>query len=448
MPESITDPATTRSELEALVARILDEARTRGATQAEAGVSVDAGLSVTVRLGEIETLEYQRDRAIGVTVYFGKRKASASSADFSAQAVRETVEKACSIARFTAEDPCAGLADAELLARNPPDLDLSHPWDLTTEQAVDLARACEDAARTHDPRITNSEGASLSTHRGLRAYGNSLGFISSYPSSRHGLSCSIIGEQDGAMERDYWYTTARDPAELEAARAVGERAAERTVARLGARKLNTRRAPVLFPAELARGFLGHFLGAIRGSAQYREASFLLGAAGQRIFSDHVDIVQRPHIAKALASAPFDNEGVATRDRDIVRQGMLQGYVMGSYSARKLGLQTTGNAGGVWNLVVTPGQDNFNALLRRMGRGLLIGELMGQGVNGVTGDYSRGAAGFWVEGGAVRYPVHEITVAGNLRDLYQNIVAIGTDVDVRGAVRTGSILVEEMTIAGD
>ena len=447
MPSAITDPATTRSELEALVARILEEARARGATQAEAGVSVDAGLSVNVRLGEVETLEYQRDRALGITVYFGQRKASASSADLSAQAVRETVEKACSIARFTAEDPFAGLADAALLARDPPDLDLCHPWDLTTDEAVDLARACEDAARAHDPRITNSEGASLSTHRGLRAYGNSLGFLGSYASSRHGLSCAVLGEQDDAMERDYWYATARDPADLEGAASVGRRAAERTVARLGARKLATCRAPVLFPAELARGFLGHFLGAIRGSAQYREASFLLGAAGQQIFAEHVDIAQRPHIPKALASAPFDSEGVATHERDLVRQGVLQGYVMGSYSARKLGLQTTGNAGGVWNLVVETGCDDFDGLLRRMDRGLLLGELMGQGVNNVTGDYSRGAAGYWVEGGVIQYPVHEITVAGNLKDLYHHIVTIGTDVDVRGAVRTGSILVEEMTIAG-
>jgi PmbA protein len=448
MPSAVTDLTTTRPELEALVARILAEAKARGATQAEAGVSIDAGLSVNVRLGEVETLEYQRDRALGVTVYFGQRKASASSADLSERAVAETVEKACSIARFTAEDPCAGLAEAELLERNPPDLDLSHPWELSAEQAIDLARECEDAARAEDPRITNSEGASLSTHRGLRAYGNSHGFLGSYPSSRHGLSCAVLGEQDGAMERDYWYTTARDPVELEGAASVGRRAALRTVARLGARKLGTCRAPVLFPAELARGFFGHFLGAIRGSAQYREASFLLNAAGQRVFAEHVEIVQRPHIPKGLASAPFDNEGVVTRDRDLVQRGVLQGYVMGSYSARKLGLQTTGNAGGVWNLLVTPGSDDFDALLRRMGRGLLLGELMGHGVNNVTGDYSRGAAGYWVEDGEIQHPVNEITIAGNLKDLYRQIVAIGTDTDLRGAVRTGSILVEEMTIAGE
>ena len=448
MPPNVTDLATTRPELESLVARILAEARARGATQAEAGVSVDAGLSVNVRLGEVETLEYQRDRALGVTVYFGQRKASASSADLSDRAVRETVDKACSIARFTAEDPCAGLADADLLERDPPELDLCHPWDLIAEQAIELARECEAAARGHDARITNSEGASLSTHRGLRAYGNSHGFLGSYPSSRHGLSCAVIGEQDDAMERDYWYTTSRDPTTLDTAASVGRRAATRTVARLGARKLATTRAAVLFPAEVARGFLGHFLGAIRGSAQYREASFLLRAAGQQVFADIIDIAQRPHIPKGLASAPFDNEGVATRDRDLVRAGVLDGYLMGSYSARKLGLQTTGNAGGVWNLVVTPGTDDFAGLLRRMDRGLLVGELMGQGVNNVTGDYSRGAAGFWVEGGEIRYPVHEITIAGNLKDLYKRIVAVGTDVDLRGALRTGSVLVEEMTIAGE
>jgi PmbA protein len=448
MPPAISDIGIGRADLEALVARILDEAKARGATQAEAGVSVDAGLSVTVRLGEVETLEYQRDRALGVTVYFGTRKGSASTADLSDRAVRETVEKACSIARFTAEDPCAGLADPELLARDVPDLDLDHPWDVNAEQAIELARECEDAARAHDPRITNSEGASLSTHRGLRAYGNSHGFLGSYASSRHGLSCAVLGEHDDAMERDYWYTTARDPAVLEPGGAVGRRAAERAVARLGARKLATRRAPVLFPAELARGFIGHFLGAIRGSAQYREASFLLRAAGQQVFAPHVDLVQRPHIPKGLASAPFDNEGVATQDRDLVRAGVLEGYVMGTYAARKLGLRSTGNAGGVWNVVVGPGTDDFDGLLARMDTGLLVGELMGHGVNNVTGDYSRGASGFWVEGGVIRYPVHEITIAGNLKDLYKHIVAVGTDIDIRGAVRTGSILVEEMTIAGD
>jgi PmbA protein len=448
MPLAITDVATSPAELEGLVARILEEARGRGAAQAEAGVSVDAGLSVNVRLGEVETLEYQRDRALGVTVYFGTRKGSASTADLSARAVRETVDKACSIARFTAEDPCAGLADPELLARDVPDLDLCHAWDLSAEQAIERARQCEDAARGHDPRITNSEGASLSTHRSLRAYGNSLGFLGSYPSSRHGVSCAVIAEQGDSMERDYWYTSARDPDALEHGDEVGRHAARRAVARLGARKLATCRAPVLFPAELARGFLGHFLGAIRGSAQYREASFLLHAAGTQVFAPLVDVWQRPHIPRALASAPFDNEGVATRDRELVRGGVLEGYVMGSYSARKLGLQSTGNAGGVWNLVVKPGADDFDGLLRKMGTGLLLGELMGHGVNNVTGDYSRGAAGFWVEGGQLRYPVHEITIAGNLKDLYQRIVAIGTDVDVRGAVRTGSILVEEMTIAGE
>jgi PmbA protein len=448
MPPAISDIGLGRADLEALVSRILDEARGRGASQSEAGVSVDAGLSVTVRLGEVETLEYQRDRALGVTVYFGTRKGSASTADLSDRAVRETVEKACSIARFTAEDPCAGLADPALLARDVPDLDLDHAWDLTAEQAIDRARECEDAARAHDPRITNSEGSSLSTHRGIRAYGNSLGFLGSYASSRHGLSCAVLGEQDDAMERDYWYTSARDPAELEPGVRVGRRAAERAVARLGARKLATRRAPVLFPAELARGFIGHFLGAIRGSAQYREASFLLRAAGQQVFAPLVDLVQRPHIPKGLASAPFDNEGVATRDRDLVRAGVLEGYVMGSYAARKLGLTSTGNAGGVWNVVVRPGMEDFDALLARMGTGLLVGELMGQGVNNVTGDYSRGASGFWVENGAISFPVHEITIAGNLKDLYKRIVAVGTDVDIRGAVRTGSVLVEEMTIAGD
>lgn len=449
MSDKVPSPAPqTQQDLEDLVRRALDEARRLGAHQAEVGVSLDTGLGVTVRLGEVETLEYQRDRGLGVTVYTDKRKGSASTADLGLAALRETVEKACSIARFTAADEFAGLADADLMARDWPELSLAHPWDVTPEASIELARACESAALAVDKRVNNSEGASLSTHRGLRMYGNSHGFVGGFESTGHSLSCSVIASQDSEMQRDYWYTAARDWRELEDTGSVGRTAAERTVARLGSRKLGTRKAPVLFVPEMARGFFGHFLAAIRGGSQYRKASFLLGAVGQQVLPAFMQISERPHIPKAQASSPFDNEGVATRDRELVQDGVLQGYLLSAYSARKLGLQTTGNAGGVYNLLVSHGSEDQAALLRKMGTGLLVTELMGQGVNTVTGDYSRGASGFWVEGGAIQYPVHEVTIAGNLREMLKNIVAVGNDIDLRGAMRTGSILIEEMTIAGE
>ncbi len=438
------------AEIESVVALALEEARRRGATQAAADASVSRGLGVTVRMGEVETVEYQRDRGLGVTVYFGKRKGSASTGDLGRRAVEETVEKACAIARYTAEDPYAGLVEAEALERNPPDLDLDHPWDITPERAIELARECEAAGLAVDPRITNSEGASVSTGRHTGVHGNSLGFLAGYSSTSHSISCSLLAQQGEQMERDYWYTSARDPGELEDAAGCGRTAGRRAVARLGARKLTTRRAAVAFTPDMARGFFKHFIGAIRGAAQYRKASFLLNAAGEQIFPDFIDMLERPHIPKALASSPFDDEGAATRDRDLVRAGVLQGYVLGSYSARRLGLATTGNAGGIHNLIVSSRQPALagDAFLARMDTGLLVTELMGQGVNGVTGDYSRGASGFWVEKGAIAYPVHENTVAGNLRKMYRDIVALGNDLDVRGSIRTGSVLVGEMTIAGE
>jgi len=448
MTDSAVAKAASPEELSAIVERALEEARRGGATQAEAGVSTDTGLSVTVRFGEVETLEYQRDRGMGVTVYVGGHKGSASTADLSWQAVAETVRKALSIARFTAEDSFAGLADAGRMARDVPDLDLSHPWAIDAEAAIEIARRIEAEALAVDPRIRNSEGGSVSTHAGLRVYGNTHGFIGGYPSTVHSLSCVVMGQDGEDMQRDYWYSTARDAAALEPAEDVGRRAATRAVARLGARKLSTRRAPVLFVAEQARGLIGHFVSAVRGGAQYRKSSFLQGAQGQQVFPSWLSMTERPHLRRELGSAPFDNEGVATRDRDLVREGVLTGYVLDSYSARKLGLETTGNAGGVHNLEVAGGTGDFEALLGRLGTGLLVTELMGQGVNAVTGDYSRGATGFWVEAGAIAYPVHEVTVAGNLRDIYRQLVAVGTDVDRRGGIRSGSILVEEMTIAGD
>jgi PmbA protein len=437
------------ADLESIIAQALDDARARGATQAEAAVSQDTGLSVGVRLGEVETLEHQRDRSMGITVYFGQRKGSASTADFSADAVRATVAKACSIASFTAEDPCSGLADAAMMATATPALDLAHPWDLTADRAIEIAKTCESAALSFDQRINNSEGASLSSHQGLHVYGNSHGFVGGYPTTSHSLSCVVLAGTGEEMQRDYWYSSSRDWRELQDAEAIGRESARRTLARLGPRKLNTRRAPVLYVPELARGLIGHFVAAIRGSSQYRQSSFLLDSVGQQIFPSGFRVSERPHIPKALGSAPFDEEGVATRDREIVADGVLMGYVLSSYSARKLGLTTTGNAGGVHNLIVgANAAGGQSELLAALDTGLMVTELMGQGVNTVTGDYSRGAAGFWVEKGVVQFPVAEITIAGNLRDMLRGIVAVGDDIDTRGGVRVGSILLNELTIAGE
>ena len=440
--------APFQADLAALVEQALTEARAAGATSAEVGMSTDTGLSVTVRLGQVETLEYQRDRGMGITAYVGHKKGTATTGDLSASAIADTVRKAVSIARFTAEDDCAGLPEPDTLARDIPDLDLSHPWELEAEGAIELVKRCEAAALGFDPRITNSEGASLSAHRSLRMQGNSLGFLGGYASTYYSVSCVVMGQQGDQQERDYWYTAARDWRALEDVEAVGREAAERTARRLGARRVPTTRAPVLFVPELARGLVGHFIGAVRGGAQYRRSSFLLDSAGTQLFPPFFGISERPHLKGALGSAPFDGEGCATRDRELVSQGVLDGYVLNTYAARKLGLRTTGNAGGVHNLIVHPGEDDFAALVKRLGRGLVVTELMGQGVNGVTGDYSRGAAGFWVEGGEIRFPVSEITVAGNLKDMYRDLVAVGRDVDARGSIRTGSILIAEMTIAGE
>jgi PmbA protein len=443
-------PAAATPALEDIAALALAEARRLGASQSEADVSVSQGLSVSVRLGEVDTLEYQRDRGLGVTVYFGQRKGSASTADLSAAAVRETVAKACDIARYTAADPYAGLVEPEFLAREIPDLDLDHPWELSPERAIELARECEAAGLALDKRLSNSEGASIGSQRHTGVYGNSLGFLNGYASTSHSLSCSLVAQSGDDMQRDYWFTVARDARELEAAAAIGRTAGARALARLGARRLSTRKVPVAFTPDMARGLFRHFIGAISGSSQYRKSSFLLDAAGTQVFPAFLQMQERPHLRKALASSPFDQEGAATHDRELVKNGVLEGYVLGSYSARRLGLKTTGNAGGIHNLLVSAGSGALApaAFLERLGTGLLVTELMGQGVNGVTGDYSRGASGFWVQGGAIAYPVHEITIAGNLRPMYQDIVALGDDVDVRGGIRTGSVLLAEMTVAGE
>jgi PmbA protein len=428
----------------------LAEAAGQGASQCEADASVSQGLSVSVRLREVDTVEYQRDRGLGVTVYFGKRKGAASTADLSAAAVRETVAKACAIARYTAEDPYAGLVDPEALARDIPDLDLDHPWDLTPEHAIELARECEAAGLEVDERLTNSEGAAVNSQRHSGVYGNSLGFLAGYSATSHSLSCSLIAQDGEDMQRDYWYTIARAASELEAAVQVGRTAGQRALARVGARRLTTRKAPVIFTPDVARGLLRHFVGAISGTSQYRKASFLLDAAGTQVFPSFLSMQERPHLPRAMASSPFDHEGAATHDRELVRAGVLDGYLLGSYSARRLGLKTTGNAGGLHNLLVSTSAGALMpaALLQRLHTGLVVTELMGQGVNGVTGDYSRGASGFWVEGGEIAYPVHEITIAGNLKPMYRDIVAVGDDVDTRGGIRVGSLLIGEMTIAGE
>ena len=438
----------TIEQLEERVADLLAEAKRLGASAADAAVSSSAGLTVTVRLGEVETIEHNRDQGLGVTVYFGRRKGSASTTDLSPAALKETVAKACTIARNTSEDPCAGLADPGLMARDWPDLDLHHPWELTPGQAIDIARDCEAAARDFDPRITNSEGATLNTAEGSFVYGNSHGFMGGYPTTRHTLSCVVMGQEGDSMQRDWWYDTRRAAEELASPEAIGRRAAERAVARLGARKLGTCEAPVIFRADVAPGLLRSLTGAIRGHAQYRESSFLLNALGERIFPDWVRIHEDPLLPRGLASAPFDNEGVATRPRDFVREGVLENYVLDSYSACRLGMQTTGNAGGVRNLAIESSGQSLEELLKQMDRGLLVTELMGQGVNPVTGDYSRGAAGFWVENGSIQYPVEEITIAGNLRDIYLDLVAVGSDDEIPGSVRTGSWLIGKMTIAGN
>ena len=437
-----------QAELERTISRVLDVARDAGASDAEAAITAETGFCVTARMGEAETVEHNRDNGLGITVYFGHRKGSASTTDTSEAGIQSTVQAACDIARYTAEDPYAGLAEQSELATDIPDLDLDHPWATDTSAAVELAIACEAAALEYDPRITNSEGGSVSSHSGLRVYGNSNGFIGGYASSYHSASCAVIAGDDKGMERDYWYSSARDATALEDMANIGHKAAERTLARLGARQLGTRKVPVLFAAEVASSLLGHFVSALRGSSLYRKASFMLDRIGEPVFADHIRIHEQPHLKGGLGSAPFDNEGVATHARDIVSAGVLQGYVLDSYSARRLDMTTTGNAGGVHNLTIDPGTLDAQGLLKEMDTGLLVTELMGSAVNGVTGDYSRGAAGFWVEGGVIQYPVAEITIAGHLNDMYRNMVAVGTDVDLRRSTRTGSILLEEMTVAGE
>ena len=442
------EPQAVAESLTSVAAQAVALARRYGADQAEVGVSYEEGLSVTVRMGELESVERQRDRGLAITVYRDRCKGSASTTDFSPASVEDTVRKALSIGSFTAADEYAGLADAGLMAKNPADLDLYSPWDVDVDRATELALRSENAARGFDARIANSEGASVSSGVGQRVYANSHGFVGSYPTSTHSTSCSVLAQEGDSLERDYWYTLSRDPGDLDPPENVGAEAARRAVQRLNARTLSTRRVPVIYPAELAKGLFGHLVAAVRGTAQYRRASFLLDSVGQEVLPSFIDIDEDPWIPKALASAAFDAEGVATKPRRLVDRGVLQGYVLSSYSARRLGLATTGNAGGIHNLLVKPTTKNTLAdLIRDCREAFVVGELLGQGVNTVTGDYSRSAAGFWVENGAIVHPVHEVTIAGNLKDLFREIQAVGSDIDARGAVRCGAVRVDGLTLAG-
>jgi PmbA protein len=448
MTNQLPDLRAGEERLRGLVGDILAEAKKQGADAAEVSVSEDVGLGVTVRMRELESVEFNHDRGFGITVYFGQRKGSASTSDSSADAIRETVRAAANIARHTQEDPAAGLADADRMATDLRDLDLSHPWSVDADAARELALASEAAGLDYDPRIRNSDGASVSTQQTCRVYGNSHGFIGSYLGSRHSLSCVLIATDDSGMQRDYWYTTSRVPDRLEAAREVGLEAARRTVARLSPRKVRTGTFPVLFSAQTAGGLAGHLLGAISGGALYRRASFLLDSLGKQVAAEHLTLAEDPHMPQGLGSATFDGEGVATAPKAFIDKGVVASYLLSSYSARKLGMATTGNAGGVFNLTVSGNTVPADRLLAELGTGLLVTDLMGQGVNAVTGDYSRGAAGFWVENGEILYPVDEITIASNLKDMLNRVVCVGDDLDTRGNIRSPSVLIEQMTLAGN
>ncbi len=435
-----------------LAADVIRRARSAGADQAEVSASIETGLSVNVRLGEVETVEHTRDRGFGLTVYFGQRKGSASTADLNPDSIQATLDQACAIARYTEVDPAAGLADPSRMATVFPDLDVWHPWDIDTAAAIELGIAIEDAGRAH-AGITNSEGAGVQAGQGVAVYANSHGFIGGERGTRHSISLALIAGHDDRMQRDYWYDSVRAAGDFISPQALGDKAAQRALARMGACNLSTRQCPVLFVPELARGLIGHLLGAVSGGALYRQASFLLDQVGKQVLPIWFNLNERPHIPRGQGSASFDAEGVATRDSALVTAGVLARYVLGSYSARKLGLESTGNAGGIHNMLVDSGgadgaQDDFAGLLKRMHTGLLVTEVMGQGVSIITGDYSRGAAGFWVENGQVAYPVEGITIAANLRDMFHGLVAVGTDVDRRASVLTGSMLLENMTVAGE
>lgn len=442
------DPIYTQiSQVKDAVAEVLEHAKKLGATGAEAAMSSTSGLSVSTRMGEVETIEFNQDGGLGISVYVGNHKGSASTADLNPKTLRTVVEKAIDIAKFTSDDPHNGVADKELLEFAPLDLDLYHPWDVSPEQGIELCHSAEQAALNADERIVNSDGASFSSHQGLRVYGNSHGLIAGYPRTRHSISTMVIGKDGEQMQRDSAYTVSREQSGLKDAAAVGLEAASETLAKLNSQKLGTMKVPVIFRADIANSLFGHLVSAIGGGALYRKSSFLMDSLGTQVFSDVVNISERPHLLKGLASTPFDSEGVKTIDREIIQGGKLQTYLLASYAARKMNMTPTGHAGGIHNWLVEQTHQDLSQLLKAMGTGLLVTELMGQGVNTVTGDYSRGAAGFWVENGEIQYPVSEITIAGKLQDMFKAIVGLGGDIERRGGIQTGSVLIEEMQIAG-
>lgn len=441
----------TQDQLQQLARDVLGYAKAQGGTDCEVDFSEGSGLSVSVRKNKIETIEQNRDKGMGVTVHIGQRRGNASTSDFSTAALKATVEAAYNIARFTADDDCGGLPEAELLEMAPPDLQLFYPWDIDTAGAVELAKRAEAAAFDVDARVTNSEGAGVHVQQSHFVSANSRGFIGGYPYSRHTVSMAAIAGRGAGMQRDDWYVSVRDASRMASPEAIGRYAAERALAKLNARSLTTRTCPVLFEAPLAIGLLGAYVQATSGGALYRKSTFFVDSLGQQVLPAHVHIHEDPHVIGAVGSAPFDDEGVKTRARDVVKNGVVQGYFLSTYSARKLGMQTTGNAGGSHNLILSssltaPG-DDFTAMLRKLGTGLLVTELMGQGTNYVTGDYSRGASGFWVDNGVIQYPVEEITIAGNMKDMLAHIVAVGADTMMRGTKQTGSILIEKMVVGG-
>ncbi len=435
------------SEVKDAVSEVLEHAKKLGATAAEAAMSSTSGLSVSTRMGEVETIEFNQDGGLGISVYVGNNKGSASTADLNPKTLRTVVEKAIDIAKFTSDDPFNGIADKELLEFAPQDLDLYHPWEVSPEQGVEFCHQAEQAALNADERIVNSDGASFSSHQGLRVYGNSHGMIAGYPRTRHSISTMVIGKDGEQMQRDSAYTIARHKDDLNDAAKVGLEAATETLAKLNSQKLGTMKVPVIFRADIANSLFGHLVSAIGGGALYRKSSFLLDSLGTKVFSDCVNISERPHLLKGLASSPFDAEGLKTVDREIIQGGELQTYLLASYAARKLSMAPTGHAGGIHNWLAEQTHADLKALLKTMGTGLLVTELMGQGVNTVTGDYSRGAAGFWVENGEIQYPVSEITIAGNLKDMFKAVVGLGGDIERRGGIQTGSVLIEQMQVAG-
>ncbi|MBT3724788.1 MAG: metalloprotease PmbA [Gammaproteobacteria bacterium] len=438
----------SEESLKNIIADTLQLAKKNGATQAEAGLTVSEGMSVSARMRSVETVEYQKDNGLGISVYFGKHKGTASTSSLDLESIRKTVEAACNIAKYTSEDPCTGLADAELMATEFTDLDMYHEWNISSDEAIEMALACEAAALDYDQSISNSDGASIDIGKGISVYGNSHGFLQHERKTRHSISCSVVAEDEQGMQRDYWYDVSRNPEQLQSVAEVGKMAAQRTIKRLGANKLKTGKYPVMYVPEMARGLISHFNAAIGGNSQYRKASFLLDALDTKVFPEFIQLIEQPFKKLALGSANYDGEGVATKEQYLVENGVVQSYLLDSYSARKLGRQSTGHASGVHNLTLNNTGKTFDECLKTMDRGLLVTELMGQGVSTVTGDYSRGAAGFWVENGVIQYPVEEITIASNLKDIFAGIVEVGSDVDYRGNIQCGSILIDNMTIAGE